>query len=198
MNIWAHIFFFLALVLMILMVGGLFTPRGKATFKTNKFKYLLCIFLLFCVAGYSHDMYQPSSSSSSSQENVGGYEQLGHKINKHNVKEASGGAYYKDKTDSDIRYFTDDDDTITAIKYNYMPDPQNSTSVALELANLLNDSHLKYGNDKVSDTKTLLKGNDYNVYSPKYKKWYHISMQKNDDGKVSTFTVWPGKDSDAE
>lgn len=140
-----------------------------------------------------------SSASSSDQEAVGGYQQLGHKLNKHEAKEESDGAYYTDKTDSNIRYFTGaGDDTITAIKYSFMPDPEHTTAVMSKLANLLDDSHLKYGNDKVSEDKTLLKGDDYNVYSPKHKKWFHISMQKDDDGKVSTFSVWPGKADDAE
>jgi hypothetical protein len=113
-------------------------------------------------------------------------------------KKEKDGFYYTDKTDSKIRYFTDDDGTITAIKYSYMPNPETTTAVTSELANLLDDSHLKYGNDKVDENETLLKGDNYNVYSPKHKNWYHFSMQKDDNKKVSTFNVWQGKDRDAE
>ena len=137
-------------------------------------------------------------SPSSDQDAVGGYQQLGHKIKKSEAKEEKDGSYYTDKTDKNIRYFTDDDGTITAIKYSYMPDPEHTTAVISEMDNLLDDSNLKYGNDKVDKDKTLLKGDNYNVYSPKHKKWYHMSMLKDDDGKVSTFSIWPGKDSDAE
>lgn len=121
----------------------------------------------------------------------------GHKINKHKVKKDKDGYYYTDRADSNIHYFTDGG-TITAIKYSFMPNPEHTPAVTSELANLLDDSHLKYGNDKVPDDKTLLKGDNYNVYSPKHKRWYHMSMQKDDDGKVSTFSVWPGKVSNAE
>ena len=171
--------------------------------KTGK-RVITAICALFAIAGLwggfvSKQMNaMPTRNEKSSNSDLGGYEQLGHKINKHNVKENKDGDYYIDKVDNNIRYFTDDDGTITAIKYNYMPNPKGSTSVTSELANLLDDSHLKYGNDKVSDDKTLLKGDNYNVYSPKHKKWYHMSMQKDDNGKVSTFSVWPSKDSDAE
>lgn len=122
----------------------------------------------------------------------------GHKINKHEVKKNKDGFYYTDKTDKNIRYFTDNDGTITAIKYSYMPDPEHTTAVTSEMDNLLDDSNLKYGNDKVDKNKTLLKGDNYNVYSPKHKKWYHMSMQKDDDGKVSEFSVWPGKEGQGD
>ena len=79
-----------------------------------------------------------------------------------------------------------------------MPDPMNTTSVQGKLKELLNDDNLKYGNDKVNEDDTTLDEDNYNVYSPKQKKWYHISMQKNDDDKVSTFSIWQGKDSDTE
>ena len=198
MHNWAHIFFYLSIVMVILLLAALFTSEGSSRFKLNKTKYVFVILVWIGIGGYAHDIYKPSSSSSSTSEAIGGYQQLGHKLNKHEAKEESDGAYYTDKTDKNIRYFTDNDGTITAIKYSYMPDPEHTTAVISEMDNLLDDSNLKYGNDKVDKDKTLLKGDNYNVYSPKHKKWYHMSMQKDDDGKVSTFSVWPGKDSDAE
>lgn len=198
MHIWAHIFFYLSIVMVILLLAALFTSEGRSRFKLNKTKYIFVILVWIGIGGYAHDIYKPSSTSSSTSEAIGGYQQLGHKIKKSEAKEEKDGSYYTDKTDKNIRYFTDNDGTITAIKYSYMPDPEHTTAVISEMDNLLDDSNLKYGNDKVDKDKTLLKGDNYNVYSPKHKKWYHMSMQKDDDGKVSTFSVWPGKDSDAE
>lgn len=142
------------------------------------------------------DLMSPSSQTASSASDT--YQQLGHKIKTSEAKEEKDGSYYTDKTDKNIRYFTDNDGTITAIKYSYMPDPEHTTAVISEMDNLLDDSNLKYGNDKVDKDKTLLKGDNYNVYSPKHKKWYHMSMQKDDDGKVSEFSVWPGKEGQGD
>ena len=142
------------------------------------------------------DLMSPSSQTASSASDT--YQQLGHKIKTSEAKEEKDGSYYTDKTNKKIRYFTDNDGTITAIKYSYMPDPEHTTAVISEMDNLLDDSNLKYGNDKVDKNKTLLKGDNYNVYSPKHKKWYHMSMQKDDDGKVSEFSVWPGKEGQGD
>lgn len=198
MHIWAHIFFYLSIIIILLMLAMLFTPEGRARIKPNKAKYIFVILVWIGIGGYAHDIYKPSSTSSSTSEAIGGYQQLGHKIKKSEAKEEKDGSYYTDKTDKNIRYFTDNDGTITAIKYSYMPDPEHTTAVISEMDNLLDDSNLKYGNDKVDKNKTLLKGDNYNVYSPKHKKWYHMSMQKDDDGKVSEFSVWPGKEGQGD
>ncbi|WP_302500061.1 hypothetical protein [Limosilactobacillus reuteri] len=139
-----------------------------------------------------------SATSSSQTSSSGDYQQLGQKLNKKQAKSENDDAYYVDKDDNKARYFTNEKDIITAIKYNYMPDPMNATSVQGKLKEMLNDDNLKYGNDKVNEDDTTLDDDNYNVYAPKQKKWYHISMQKNDDNKVSTFSIWQGKDSDAE
>lgn len=139
-----------------------------------------------------------SATSSSQTSSSDDYQQLGKKLNKKQAKSENDNAYYVDKDDNKARYFTNENNTITAIKYNYMPDPMNTTSVQGKLKELLNDDNLKYGNDKVDEDDTALDDDNYNVYAPKQKKWYHISMQKNDDNKVSTFSVWQGKNSDAE
>ena len=64
----------------------------------------------------------------------------------------------------------------------------------------LNDDNLKYTNDKKSEDDTLLDNEgDYNVYYPKNRKWYHISIQSGEgDDDVSQFSAWPGKDPDAQ
>lgn len=137
-------------------------------------------------------------NSATAQQFTSGYQQLGHKIKKSEAKKDKDGFYYTDKTDKKIRYFTDDDGTITAVKCNFMPNPMGYTAVQSKLNGILNDDHVKYGNDKLDADETDLKGDNYNVYSPKHKKWYHMSMQKDDDGKVSEFSVWPGKEGQGD
>ena len=196
------------LIGVILIIGAIFCFYIAHSFEdewSEKILEYLGAFalLLFIIGGLgvwngTTSLLSRNNQSTSQQKATGGYEQLGHKINKTGVKEEKDGAYYADKSDSKARYFTNNDNEITAIKYNYMPDPMSTSSVQGKLEELLNDKNLKYGNDKISRNDTTLDNDDYNVYSPKYKKWYHISMQKDDKGEVSTFSVWPGKVSDAE
>ncbi len=194
MHIWAHIFFYLSIIVILLLVAMLFTPEGRVRAKSNKTKYAFVILFWACIGVYTHNIYKPSSSTSAtSQQVTSGYQQLGHKIKKSEAKKDKDGFYYTDKTDKKIRYFTDDDGTITAVKCNFMPNPMGYTAVQSKLNGILNDDHVKYGNDKLDADETDLKGDNYNVYSPKHKKWYHMSIQKDDDGKVSEFSVWPGK-----
>lgn len=188
----------LFIVILLLMVTWIFVlfVNHKDVGKDKAF-YFAILFVLFIGAYYSYPMH--SKPNSSSQEQVQQRPNLlGHKINRHSVKKDKDGFYYTDKTDKKIRYFTDDDGTITAVKCNFMPNPMGYTAVQNKLNGILNDDHVKYGNDKLDADETDLKGDNYNVYSPKHKKWYHMSMQKDDDGKVSTFSVWPGKVSNAE
>lgn len=170
--------------------------------RTGK-QVIMAICIVFAIAGLWGGFVGNQTNSHIQNENTDSrsmtdYQQLGQKLNKKQVKPENDNAYYVDKDDNKARYFTNENDIITAIKYNYMPDPMNTTSVQGKLKELLNDDNLKYGNDKVNEDDTTLDEDNYNVYSPKQKKWYHISMQKNDDDKVSTFSVWQGKDSDAE
>lgn len=127
---------------------------------------------------------------------------LGTELDEDEVKPGPDNDYYIDKTDHKIRYFVDDDDKITAVKVVFTPDSGNTVTVQSYLSErILNDKHLKYTNDKDSEDDTLLDNDgSYNVYSPKNKKWYHISIQASNDGddKVSQFSAWPGKDPDAE
>lgn len=65
----------------------LFTSEGKARAKSNKVRFIFVILVWLGIGGYAHDVYKPSSNNNTtSQEAIGGYEQLGQKINKHNVK----------------------------------------------------------------------------------------------------------------
>ncbi len=129
--------------------------------------------------------------------------QLGHKINKSKTDEDDSGAYYTDKDDSKLRYFTSgDSNKVTAAKYVYGADHMNVTDVKNKLSDVvLHDDNLKYTDDKTDSDDFLPKGNSFNVYSPKNKKWYHVSMQRDssdEDAKVSSFSIWPGKDNDVD
>lgn len=80
------------------------------------------------------------------------------------------------------------------------PDINNTTWVQANLANVLHDNNLRYGNDKSKEENTLLSNREeYNVYSPKFKKWYWINMEPA-DGKnmVATYSIYPGKSDEAE
>lgn len=198
MHFLASVLFYGAIIITILFLISFSDADTRKSFMSDKFTLLIVFVFLFGAIGITHHFKVKTANNNVRQEAADTYEQLGHRIRKSNVKEEKDGFYYTDKADSKIRYFTNDDDKITAIKYNYMPNPMEPTAVKSELANLLNDDHLKYGNEKLSGDKTLLKGDDYNIYSPKSKKWYHMSMQKDDSCKVSTFSVWEGKSSDAE
>lgn len=127
---------------------------------------------------------------------------LGTELDEDEVKSGPDDDYYIDKTDHKIRYFVNDDDKITAVKVVFTPDDGNTVTVQDYLSErILNDKHLKYTNDKENETDTLLDNNGhYNIYSPKNKKWYHISIQPSNSGedKVSQFSAWPGKDPTAE
>ena len=199
MHIWAHIFFYLSIVIILFMIIALFSAEGRARYRGNKTRYIFVILAWFAIGSYAHEAYKPQSGSSSRES----YQQLGHKVNKSEVKKDDSGAYYTDKDDSKLRYFTSgDDNKVTAAKYVYGADHMNVTDVKNKLSDVvLHDDNLKYTDDKTDSDDFLPKGNSFNVYSPKNKKWYHVSMQRDssdEDAKVSSFSIWPGKDNDVD
>ena len=101
--------------------------------------------------------------------------------------------YYSDEgEDPEIRYFTNHDKVITAIKVLYRPDHQTTADVKSELSDILEDDDLKYGDEKASNP-TLDADGEYNIYSPDDEKWYHVRLDGDEDGKVIEFSMWPGK-----
>ena len=80
-------------------------------------------------------------------------------------------------------------------------DYENPSSCQIILSKILDDNNLKYGDDKQSGDDTLLDNDSrYNIYSPKYKKWYNVQFTagyKKDDA-VSSFSIYPNKSSEAE
>lgn len=125
----------------------------------------------------------------------------GQKINK--SKATKHEFYWTSKDDKKVRYFVSDG-KITAMKVVLTPDVNNTFWCKAYLANVLHNNHLQFTNDKLADTAASLSNKGrYNIYSPKVKKWYNVSFNAADnvgkkDNMVATFSVYPGKSSDAE
>ena len=120
------------------------------------------------------------------------------KINQ--TKATKGKFYWTAKDNKKVRLFVSDK-KITAIKYVTGDDYENPSSCQIILSKILDDNNLKYGDDKQSGDDTLLDNDSrYNIYSPKYKKWYNVQFTagyKKDDA-VSSFSIYPNKSSEAE
>lgn len=126
------------------------------------------------------------------------YQVIGQKLNK-SLVDNHDDMYYTSKDDDDLRYFTNDDGKVTAAKYIFGADHYSTESVMNRLEDpILHDNNLKYTTDKDSRKDFSPDGESFNVYSPKTKKWFHVKMQKDDNDKVSSFSVWPGQDDDVD
>lgn len=122
----------------------------------------------------------------------------GQKIN--SSKAAKHEFYWTSKDDKKVRYFVDDDKKITAIKVVLSPDINNTWWCQRYMEKVLHDDNLKYGIDKQGKNDAVLSNRvKYNIYSPKYKKWYWVNFEAA-DGKnmVASFSIYPGKNKDAE
>lgn len=125
----------------------------------------------------------------------------GQKINKSKANKHE--FYWTSKDDKKVRYFVTDG-KITAMKVVLTPDVNNTFWCKAYLANVLHDNHLQFTNDRLADSAANLSNKGrYNIYSPKVKKWYNVSFSPADnvgkkDNMVATFSVYPGKSSDAE
>lgn len=192
--------FWLAIILIVLFVALPFTPEGRQRIKYNKARYFIGLLVWIGIAGYIYQDQLHHSNSDAQTEQATNL--INHKIDKSEVDKEGDGAYYSDKDDSNLRYFVNNDDKITAVKYVYGANPENVTSVKSKLStDVFQDSDLKYTKDKTDSDDFLPEGNSFNVYSPKSKKWYHVSMQRvssDKDAKVSSFSVWAGKDDNVD
>lgn len=199
------------LFLLVIVVISFFLALGgayslyKHQYEKGTGGYVLLITIvsaLVCFGAYKLDVHlaDTSASAKTEQNSSDHYCLIGHKIVKSRVKSQEDGLYYTDKVDHNIRYFVDDSHKVTAIKYMYEPNHKPGHSAVIELSVLLNDKHLKFTNDKQSDNDFYPSSSDrtFNVYSPKYKKWYHTTLQFDGKEKVSQFSVWEGKSDDAE
>lgn len=160
-------------------------------------------FFALAIAVGNHDASTDSSSNSSNTTKVAKRKNTsknipGQKINK--SKATKHEFYWTSKSDSKIRYFVDDDKKITAIKVVLKPEVNNTWWCQSYMEKILHDDNLKYGNDKQGKNDAVLSNKvKYNIYSPKYKKWYWVNFDAA-DGKnmVATFSIYPGKNKDAE
>lgn len=187
-----------------LVLGGAYSLY-KHQYEEGTGGYMLIITVVsasICLGAYKLHVHiaNTSASAKTEQSSSDHYCLIGHKIIKQQVKSQNGGLYYTDKVDPNIRYFIDDSHKVTAIKYMYEPNHKPGHSAVIELSALLNDKHLKFTNDKQSDDDFYPSSSDktFNVYSPKYKKWYHATLQFDSKDKVSQFSVWEGRSDDAE
>lgn len=196
----AIISFIANIVFLILYLIALF-KKNKANRKKFRNYWLIAFVLMFVCAGLmDHFSESDTSSNRSSQVKKNTSKNLpGQKINKALATKKE--FYWVSKDDKKVRLFVDSNNKkITAIKVVLRPDINNTTWVQASLANVLHDNNLRYGNDKSKEENTLLSNREeYNVYSPKFKKWYWINMEPA-DGKnmVATYSIYPGKSDEAE
>ncbi|RVU69838.1 MULTISPECIES: hypothetical protein [Lactobacillus] len=159
--------------------------------------------LLTFVLSVSDNYSTPSNDSSNTVEiakkqHTSSFNLPGQKINSDTAKKHE--FYWTDKDDKKVRYFVNDSKKITAIKVVLNPDINNTWWCQNYMQKVLHDDHLKFGNDKQSiDGDTLSNRVQYNLYSPKYKKWYWVTFAPA-EGKdmVASFSMYPGKNKDAE
>lgn len=149
--------------------------------------------------GCSSSSDNSSSQTTSKKAKAGSLNIPGQKINKSKAKDED--LYWTDKSDERIRYFTDDSKKITAVKVTFAPDYANTSAVDAYLETVLHDKNYKVSNSKKDDDSIVLKtGTTYNIYSPKWKKWFWIRIDKNNNYEkdaVRDFAVYPGKSDEA-
>lgn len=168
--------------------------RSNKNRKVEKKDYVwgVVIILALTAIGFASQMKEIKSiNNSSSSESI--YQAPGTKIKSSLSKKDKDGFYYVARSNHKMHYFVGDGNKITAAKYVYDADHMGYTDMQSTISSMLNDKNVKYGNSKMSADETQLKGDNYNVYSPKHKKWYHVSIQHDSDGKVSSFSMWAGK-----
>lgn len=149
--------------------------------------------------GCSSSSNNSSSQTTSKKAKAGSLNIPGQKINKSKAKDED--LYWTDKSDDRIRYFTDDSKKITAVKVTFAPDYANTSAVDAYLETVLHDKNYKVSNSKKDNDSIVLKtGTTYNIYSPKWKKWFWIRIDKNNNYEkdaVRDFAVYPGKSDEA-
>ena len=141
----------------------------------------------------SNPTHQVTTNHNSKNTNIPGYKLTKSQVDKHDF-------YYTSKEYSNIRYFINDSNKITAIKIVFQPDAQSTASAQSFVEKALHDKNLKYTNDKENSDNTYLANDEsYNVYSPKYKKWFWIRMDqyRDTDDKVVSVAIYPGKSDEA-
>ena len=130
------------------------------------------------------------------RENAESQNLPGQKLNKNLA--TKGENFWTAKNDKKVHIFAYDG-KVTAIKYVVKPDYENAVSCQSIIEKLLQDRSLKYGNDKQSSDDALLRNDEtYNLYSPAHKKWYWVSFNPAEKDWVSTFSLYSGRNKDAQ
>ena len=180
-------------------------------FKTRKpkslFGFLIAVILgsiiTFSIAGWSDKLVdahhettaKTTKTTSDSSDNVADAEIPGNKVDTSDFDDHD--SYYTKDDDDNIRYFINSDDKLTAIKQIFSPDPMTTEYVKMQLTEILDDNNIKYTLDKLKANSYIPGGDSFNVYSPKYKRWFHVQMQRT-GSKISQYSIFAGKDTDAD
>ncbi|MGY0323520.1 hypothetical protein [Limosilactobacillus fermentum] len=180
-------------------------------FKTRKGKSLLGFMIAvilgaiiaFSIAGWSEKLVdahheataKTAKTTSNSSDDVADAEIPGNKVDTSDFDNHD--FYYTKGDDDNIRYFINNDDKLTAIKQIFSPDPMTTEYVKMQLTEILNDNNIKYTLDKLKANSYIPGGDSFNVYSPKYKRWFHVQMQRT-GSKISQYSIFAGKDTDAD
>ncbi|MGJ3766107.1 hypothetical protein ACLOE0_02860 [Limosilactobacillus fermentum] len=180
-------------------------------FKTRKGKSLLGFMIAvilgaiiaFSIAGWSEKLVdahheataKTAKTTSNSSDDVADAEIPGNKVDTSDFDNHD--FYYTKGDDDNIRYFINNDDKLTAIKQIFSPDPMTTEYVKMQLTEILDDNNIKYTLDKLKANSYIPGGDSFNVYSPKYKRWFHVQMQRT-GSKISQYSIFSGKDTDAD
>lgn len=180
-------------------------------FKTRKGKSLLGFMIAvilgaiiaFSIAGWSEKLVdahheataKTAKTTSNSSDDVADAEIPGNKVDTSDFDNHD--FYYTKGDDDNIRYFINNDDKLTAIKQIFSPDPMTTEYVKMQLTEILDDNNIKYTLDKLKANSYIPGGDSFNVYSPKYKRWFHVQMQRT-GSKISQYSIFAGKDTDAD
>lgn len=180
-------------------------------FKTRKpkslFGFLIAVILgsiiTFSIAGWSDKLVdahhettaKTTKTTSDSSDDVADAEIPGNKVDTSDFDDHD--FYYTKDNDDNIRYFINSDDKLTAIKQIFSPDPMTTEYVKMQLTEILDDNNIKYTLDKLKANSYIPGGDSFNVYSPKYKRWFHVQMQRT-GSKISQYSIFAGKDTDAD
>lgn len=180
-------------------------------FKTRKpkslFGFLIAVILgsiiTFSIAGWSDKLVdahheataKTAKTTSDSSDDVADAEIPGNKVDTSDFDNHD--FYYTKGDDDNIRYFINNDDKLTAIKQIFSPDPMTTEYVKMQLTEILDDNNIKYTLDKLKANSYIPGGDSFNVYSPKYKRWFHVQMQRT-GSKISQYSIFAGKDTDAD
>lgn len=176
------------LTAVILVVGSIGNLADPSTYKST--------------ANKSHrlasdkEMQKEYKKTVEDRENAESQNLPGQKLNKNLANK--GESFWTAKNDKKVHIFAYDG-KVTAIKYVVKPDYENAVSCQSIIEKLLQDRSLKYGNDKQSSDDALLRNDEtYNLYSPAHKKWYWVSFNPAEKDWVSTFSLYSGRNEDAQ